>query len=373
MNDGLLETLLHMEEGTALDFKQAQYEFEGATEPTKSELLKDILSFANAWRATDAYILVGVQEVRGGRSVPVGIEKHLAESSLQQYVNQKTNRPVDFSYEAYGFEGKQIGIITVRGQERPIYLTRDCGKLKKNVVYIRRGSSTDEATLEEVAQMGRVPQGTNKRRPILDLQFGDSRNRGLLGTSITKNTVYLVPMAENRIPDYRTGGSPYLSSPLENREYYREYSLYKCTRRVTVPLQFVVTNLTEVTCNQVRIETVIDNVKGLLVCDERSYPEKPSKSLMPIYAANVLGRTHASQYDQCWVIKTDIGKVLPKEMVRAVDCFYLGMMESGTIQFDARVFCEEAGPQTFHMSIAFDVASRDMTMDDLRTEDTDED
>jgi predicted HTH transcriptional regulator len=39
----------------------------------KSELLKDILGFANAWRRATAYILIGVKEVRGGRSNVVGI------------------------------------------------------------------------------------------------------------------------------------------------------------------------------------------------------------------------------------------------------------------------------------------------------------
>ena len=48
----LLEGLLHEAEGTALDFKSSQYPFENATEAEKSELLKDILAFANSWRRT---------------------------------------------------------------------------------------------------------------------------------------------------------------------------------------------------------------------------------------------------------------------------------------------------------------------------------
>ena len=78
----LLESLLYQEESEALDFKIQQYPFSEATDEQKSELLKDILAFANAWRQTDAYILIGVQEVIGGRSIARGIDPndHLLKS-----------------------------------------------------------------------------------------------------------------------------------------------------------------------------------------------------------------------------------------------------------------------------------------------------
>jgi predicted HTH transcriptional regulator len=110
MNSDLFEQLLYEEENTSLDFKVEQYRFSKATEEEKSELLKDLLGFANAWRRSDAYILIGVDDVRGGRSNPVGISEadHLDDHSLQQFVNNLTNQPVRFHYEAFGFEGKQF-------------------------------------------------------------------------------------------------------------------------------------------------------------------------------------------------------------------------------------------------------------------------
>jgi hypothetical protein len=155
MDAALFERLLNEEEGTALDFKRDQYPFSKATEEEKSELLKDILAFTNAWRRVDAYILVGVEDVRGGRSNVVGVTDHLDDHSLQQFVTHLTNRPPHFSYEAFTFEGKQVGIIKIDDrQARPFYLRADYGKLKKKVVYVRRGSSTCEADLDEVARMG---------------------------------------------------------------------------------------------------------------------------------------------------------------------------------------------------------------------------
>lgn len=164
MDATLFERLLYEEESTTLDFKKEQYRFVKASDHEKSELLKDILGFTNAWRRSEAYILIGVEDVRGGRGNVVGIlaSDHLDDHSLQQFVNNLTNRPVRFHYEAFGFEGKQVGIIRIEEQARPIYLKHDYGKLQKEKVYIRRGSSTDPtkpASIEEIAQMGAANVG----------------------------------------------------------------------------------------------------------------------------------------------------------------------------------------------------------------------
>src|SRR5215213_7912667 len=130
MNENLMEELLNEDEGPALDFKRDQYPFDGATDEQKSELLKDILAFANAWRRTDAYILIGVEDVKGGRSKVVGAASHPDDATLQQFVNSKTQRPLTFSYEVFAFEGVQVGVIQVPLQERPVFLRQDFGKLK---------------------------------------------------------------------------------------------------------------------------------------------------------------------------------------------------------------------------------------------------
>ena len=69
--------LLFAEEDASLDFKREQYAFEGAGKDSKSELLKDILAFVNAFRRADAYILIGVEEIRGKRSTLVGVQEQL--------------------------------------------------------------------------------------------------------------------------------------------------------------------------------------------------------------------------------------------------------------------------------------------------------
>jgi len=73
MTNELFESLLFEEEGTTIDFKKEQYRFVNASDDEQSELLKDILGFANAWRRARAYTLIGVEDIRGDKSNVVGI------------------------------------------------------------------------------------------------------------------------------------------------------------------------------------------------------------------------------------------------------------------------------------------------------------
>jgi len=151
----LIENLLCQSEGTAIDFKKEQYPFQKATDEQKSELLKDILAFANSWRQNEAYIVIGVEEVVGERHIPVGTEEHFDDSQLQQFVNGKTNRKVTFAYEVHLLEGKKFGVIRIPKQERPFCTTKSYGKVKKDTVYYRLGSSTATANPDDIARMGK--------------------------------------------------------------------------------------------------------------------------------------------------------------------------------------------------------------------------
>src|SRR4051794_7004569 len=123
----LAESLLYEEEGPTLDFKRQQYPFEGASDSDKAELLKDVLAFANAWRRADAFIYIGAAEVKGGRSQILGLTEHIDDAKLQQFVNSKTSRPVEFSYVPLEVDGKKVALIHVPVQQRPTYLLKNYG------------------------------------------------------------------------------------------------------------------------------------------------------------------------------------------------------------------------------------------------------
>ena len=175
-----LESLLNMEEGPALDFKREQYRFNKASDTDKSELLKDLLAFANSQRYRTAYILVGVEELKGTRNEVIGVEDHLDDASLHQFVNYKAHRPVEFSYFPFPVGDKEIGVLRIPIQPRPVYVDKKYGKVDANTVYVRDGSSTRPASPDEIANMGR-----SQTPKLLEWFIRRLRNKAIYAVTVT--------------------------------------------------------------------------------------------------------------------------------------------------------------------------------------------
>ncbi len=361
MNNGLFESLIYEEESTTLDFKKQQYRFSRESEGVKSELLKDILGFANAWRRSDAFILIGVKEVRGGRGEVVGLNQseHLDDHALQQFVNNLTNRPVRFHYEAFEFEGKQVGIIKIEQQARPIYLKRSYGRLSKETVYVRRGSSTDPtkpASLDEIAQMG-----ATSHEPSCDLvvEFADPERELSLGSRMSWAAEYCTMPKENAIPDLRPSEpidpfdlSRSLFSSIHrlelNSNYYRELANFEFVRRFLRPIRFVIKNNGEVAARNVQVDFRVPGTIGLVIVDSSDIPSRPNQEKSPFWMSNpkvfpnISGQppgsvtiTHNEEYS----IELKCGDLQPGRKVWS-EVVYVGSRESQTITLKGTVFAD---------------------------------
>jgi hypothetical protein len=394
MDVTLFERLLYEEESPTLDFKKEQYRFVKASEEEKSELLKDILGFANAWRRSEAYILIGVEEVRGARSNVLGINAtdHLDDHALQQFVNNLTNRPVRFHYAAFGCEGKQVGIFRIEEQQRPIYLKRDYGKLEKEKVYVRRGSSTDPtkpASLDEVAQMGR---GSAPQVAELVVEFADVERDNSLGPRISWDAEFCkmpdsedIPLLDDtpapiRLPGGQTFQMPSVSSfDLHNRlntHFYHELAGYEAIRRLVRKIRLVVANTGEVPATDVRLEIIIPNGQGVGIGDEAEIPDAPKRrtNVLAVPAMKNLklrpafrhaGYVGIDKNDHQTKIEIDCGNVQPGRKVWA-DTLCMGIGRSGEFKLTGHLYAANLPkPQEFTLSINASITETTMTVDEL--------
>ena len=318
-----LDQLLHEEEGSALDFKRDQYPFEGADDKAKSELLKDILAFANAWRRTTAYILIGVDEVKGGRSNIVGVKAHLDDAKLHQFVNSKTQRDIEFSYKPFRTEGVEIGVIEIPIQERPVYLKKQFGKVKDNVVYKRDGSSTAIATPDEVARMGAKQNfgGT----PQLVLELADIDRHVVLPSPYTVNALILDPqLPENTFEKPRSSSGFSIFSIDDNPNYSKKIIWYTFQMGFLKPFGLRLHNLSGVVGKRVRFVGSVTKGNTGFVLDQTSRPRQPHRSSMDGITAGIvpLAQQLQSNPDPCvqehaewWEITIDFGDVRPRDQV----------------------------------------------------------
>lgn len=340
MTDELLNTLRYKSEGTDIDFKQTQYRFIGASDEEKSELLKDILAIANAWREGTGYILLGFKDRRPHPAEIVGITDHIDDAQLQQFVNGKVKPKLTFRYEELFYEGKTVGVISIPKQKRPFHLSSPYGKLKKNIVYVRRGSSTDEAEPTEVSEMGASQTGRGEVK--VELSVLTPLNAPLPDT---------IPLAylsfTEKFPDYQSPGSLYginISATLQrdNSNFWRQYAKYLQTQKALIQLKLVLKNCSGIPLSKAKIEITLEALSGqeVKMLAGNDLPGEPKAQWNPMHGLRSLPENMVRQ-DPKLIVDEDglepichvrFGDLLPGEEGRSSDTLAVIPRGSGKLR-----------------------------------------
>ncbi|TPJ62165.1 ATP-binding protein [Mesorhizobium sp. B2-7-1] len=279
LTDALLEELRCKGEGSDLDYKGERYPFAKASDEEKSEILKDILALANAHRESAGYILIGFKENPPHPAEVVGLssEGAIDDSRLQEFVNGKLESKLDFRYEEGLFEGQQIAVISIPKQQRPFYLKRDYGKLTKDVVYIRRGSSTGIASPREVALMGAANMARGEARVLLSFQAPD--NQPLPHRFDREFLVF-----PKKLPDFAENRNEMFNfpRPLSNKNYWRDGAYYYSSWRRAIQVRLILTNNSEFSIGDAHLEVICRCPEGESVSLLRvdCMPEVPDTSYL---------------------------------------------------------------------------------------------
>ena len=372
MNEELLESLLHQPEGQFLDFKEAQYRFVGANTTDKSELLKDVLAFTNSWRLTPAYVLIGVREVKGGRSEVVGVVDHLEDADLHQFVNSKTQRPVDFSYERFRTDEVEIGIIEIPLQDRPIYARNVFGKVEAGAVYIRDGSSTRKATPDEVAKMG--AQQSVEAAPRLELSWADVDKRAAVLSPYHADTRFLSPFLPRdtfRLPEQRAGFMPIIY-PRPNPNFSSKVLVYAFLKACFVPLGLLLYNDSRTAAKRVRFVGSIPKPPGIII---KEYIDPlPSKEILDYLTPLILDPFSRSDEAEVilrelpdrWEITVSFGDIRPRDSIFTDAPIWIGTAVSGAVELKGRLLADNLpDPIPCSLEVQFQVETRPMEHADV--------
>ncbi len=367
-----IEQLLYEEEGTTLDFKRESYKFSNADDHQKSEILKDILAFANAWRRADAYILLGVEEIKGGKSKVIGIQEELDDAQLQQFINKKTQRPIDFSYQTVLLEDLKVGIIKIPVQNRPFFSEKDYGKVKKGVVYIRRGSSTDEANPDEIFEMGRQQAEFQKALEIPDLtfEFANIENRISLGTTLDLNAIFIKIISS--VPHYEEN-LPFMVNPFVNKNYYRELVEYYHVMKKSNKLSFFIKNDAIKTIPNIKIELLIRKGNSFEIKEKlKPLPSKDIQLKSPHQINEEkakLAQTksiYIKELSDAFFIEVRFEKVQPKQTVFCTENIFIAANESFETEIDVTIYADNIPePIKKKLEISCNVTKEETTLESL--------
>ncbi|MBZ9863113.1 helix-turn-helix domain-containing protein [Mesorhizobium sp. CA12] len=279
LTDTLLEELRCRGEGSDLDYKAERYPFAKASDQEKSEILKDILALANAHRDGTAYILIGFKENPPHPAELVGISPDgtIDDSRLQEFVNGKLESKLNFRYEERLFDGQQIAVISIPKQQRPFYLKKDYGKLIKDVVYVRRGSSTGVASPREVALMGAANTARGEARVLLSFEAPDNQP---LSHSFDREFLVF----PKKLPDFAENRNEMFSFPTlpSNKNYWRDGAYYYSSWRRVIQVRLLLANKSEFSIGDAHLEVTCHCPEGESVSLLRSdcMPEVPDTSYL---------------------------------------------------------------------------------------------
>jgi hypothetical protein len=373
LNEDLIEELLYRSEGVDLDFKRTQYPFANAKDEDKrAELLKDILAMANSWRDRTAYILLGFQEDKPNLPVTTGIEEHLDDASIQQFINSKVEPPVEFRYEELTYREKHIGVISIPKQSRPFYVKKTYGKVHSNVVYVRRGSSTAEAEPPEIVRMTSTDAGA-LRAPAVELTLVDGKGE----SAPSKCSLQRFDFGEIRdLPDLespRTIG-PYGISPdyffQVNSSYWRDLAYYVQDMAGSVRLRLRLINHSSFALSDCKLK-----VSGTVASRDVALKTGSKLAERPARQSNLLRniRTFSDVTDQRarqaeFYIEKDVGrqslvilipKILPGETFTATQYLALFPNVSGELVLAAILYATELSvPIVLKTSLDVEVEER---------------
>ncbi|SPK77224.1 putative transcriptional regulator with HTH domain (plasmid) [Cupriavidus taiwanensis] len=353
MTDELLTALRYKSEGTDIDFKSAQYRFIGGNDEDKAEMLKDILAIANAWRDGTGYILLGFKDQRPHPAAIVGITASIDDAKMQQFVHSKVKPKLTFKYEEHLHEGKTVGVITIPKQKRPFYLSHAYGKLKSNVVYVRRGSSTDEAEPPETAAMMQADAGRK------DLRLGLSvlaPNNEKLDTTFALNYLKF----PERLPDYESPPSETghfaLSLAIssvwhDNKNFWRQYAEYVRVQAALIEMKFILHNHSDVQLSNAKLEMSAEPLdgQGFQMISGADLPNEPETQWSSLHGIRSLPEILDRQNTQMVVdnsgrspvCRVRFGSLLPGEEGRSSDTVAIVPLGPGRLRLRLRILGAE--------------------------------
>ena len=279
------------------------------------------------------------------------------DSDLQQFVNSKTQRPLIFEYKNTKIENKNIGYIKIPINERPLYIEKDYGKVKKQVVYIRRGSSTTEATPDEIAKMG-ASTLSEKTIPILELSFANRNEKLVLETNININSEILDLPKNEDIKDYKESNSYDKFNIMSNftsvnKDYYRELCKYYYFKTIVEPMAFCIKNPSDTIATDIKIEITIDSYdNNLSFINEKELPIKPKANYDRISHNIKSFQEQMSEAQEqpditirlinnVWHIDVSFQKVQPRQTIFTKDLIYLILKNEEKINFNYKIFADE--------------------------------
>jgi len=222
MDSNKVRELAARVEDHRLDFKASLY-------ASNEELAKDLMAIANLLPpGSTGHILLGVKQRPDDTGEIVGVDLGAErDSHYQQKVAGKLNRSPRFTFFPIQLSEGDVGVFEIIGNgERPYFPLITAGKLKKSIPQKRLGSSTADASPDEVREWVLEDRPISDPATLLSRVPLNERNEFLVVADLLSVSLYTAPTApfEATLIDLNSAGGAVT------------FRLHKYRSNVTLPL-----------------------------------------------------------------------------------------------------------------------------------------
>lgn len=293
-------------EGTRLDFKREQYQRE-----KNKDLIKDIMSMANAPIDGKKYIVVGIKDKPDGEKEYHSIQKEefIDQATYEQVIRENIEPSIEFSYFPVEVDGNLLGVFEIGPCDDPPYMMKkDFQNLKKGDCYIRRGSQQDRLTRRDLDDLlafrsdqyfnGKISVGLNnglekkiivegnkeveipsdKAKERIEAELNRREREGTLHKSHLNSSIF----SSFQSTPYEKRSTDTLKENLKDvKKTYSEDDWYYVGEEISTKFNIILRNDGDKYLEDVSIKVKIPNEAGIVVMD-RIHPK-------PLPASGILG------------------------------------------------------------------------------------
>lgn len=155
-------------ENTWLDFKLQEY-----SKGEYVDLIKDVMSMANAPMEETKYIIFGVKDIPGESRQFIGIDSLMDQANIENVIQENIEPIIKFRYYPHVFGNVTLGVLEILDNRNPPYMMKKSyAGLQKGEIWIRKGTRQSRATREDLDRM-EIYKNNNIFSGNLKLGFND--------------------------------------------------------------------------------------------------------------------------------------------------------------------------------------------------------
>lgn len=330
-------------ESNYLDFKSIQYKKENY-----EDLITDLLAFANANVDGDKLIIIGIKKTPAGEITIIGIkqDEFIDSSVYQQIINENVEPDLNFDYTPYEYQGKILGLITIKNNnDKPYLLKKSFKNLKKGDGYIRKGPHNVRLTRPDLESIYKQKQRINFQGS-LDIYFSEYKTSYIqlqvlrdykLPSTIEKEKIESILLQRKEKPYLNQVGNIHMSimrnyamsNMFRNKSYdeksdeelkndlltvekdYRKHDAYDLFELNSHKINISVLNKGSEYIEDASIQLYIKNIEGLIIAD-KEYHKPVDKSEFKIFTEPIIPfrkYPEVTVHDNMYIVNESIGDI----------------------------------------------------------------